>query len=270
MEAVNSVLSQEDTGFELIVVDDGSTDGTGEALAQFIPPLRYHQQTNQGVSAARNQGVQLSRAPLIAFLDSDDLWLPRKLRMQKAYMTANPGIMICQTEEIWQRHGRRLNPKPRHRKPSGDIFQRSLDLCLISPSAVMMRRELFEQVGYFDEALPVAEDYDLWLRVTVDHSVPLLPEPLVVKRGGHPGQLSATAAMDCYRVRALQKLLMSGRLSERQYGWTLEVLRQKCQIYAQGCLKRGRAQEAATYLTLPDRYDEKAGPGSPGVRSRTR
>ena len=257
-EAVESVLAQEMTDFELIVVDDGSTDETEERLSGFGSRLKYYQQENAGVSAARNRGLALSTAPLVAFLDSDDLWLPSKLPLQYNYMTEHPEVYICQTEEVWWRNSRQINPKKHHRKPSGDIFRRSLNLCLVSPSAVMIRRKLFEEVGYFDEDLPAAEDYDLWLRVSVDHVVPLLPDPLVIKRGGHSDQLSARSGIDRYRIKALEKLLESDRLSNRQYQWVWQALKRKCEIYGQGCLKRGRLNEGERYLALPNKYRHKA------------
>ena len=256
-EAVESVLAQEMTDFELIVIDDGSTDETEERLSIYGSRLKYYQQENAGVSSARNRGLESARAPLVAFLDSDDLWLPAKLQVQHKYMMEHPEVHICQTEEIWWRNGRQVNPKRHHRKPSGDIFRRSLDLCLVSPSAVMMRRELFEKVGYFDEELPAAEDYDLWLRVSVEYQVPLLPDPVVIKRGGHSDQLSAISGIDRYRIKALKKLLQSDRLSGEQYKWTWQALRRKCEIYGQGCLKRGRVREGERYLSLPNKYRSK-------------
>ena len=252
VEAVESVLAQEGVDLEIIVVDDGSTDNTETMLGRFGSTLRYSRQPRSGVSASRNRGVALSQAPLVAFLDSDDLWLPGKLQVQTTFMAGHPEVMICQTEEIWMRNGRRLHPRSRHRKPSGDIFRRSLELCLVSPSAVMIRRELFDRVGYFDETLPMAEDYDLWLRVAVEYSVYLLPEPLVIKRGGHPDQLSATPGIDRYRIRALENLLQSGRLSPDQREWTWRALQGKCRIYGTGCLKRGKKAEGRAILTLPE------------------
>jgi glycosyltransferase involved in cell wall biosynthesis len=254
VEAVESVLAQEKVVFELIVVDDGSTDDTEEKLKIYGPRLRYYRQPNAGVSSARNRGLELSNGPVVAFLDSDDLWVPGKLQIQHEYLATNQKILICQTEEIWWRKGRRVNPSKHHQKPSGDIFRRSLDLCLVSPSAVMARRELFEKVGCFDEELQAAEDYDLWLRVAVDYPVPLLPEPLVIKRGGHPDQLSAKTSIDRYRIKALEKLLSSGRLTPQKYEWTWQALRRKCEIYGHGCLKRGRVEEGETYLALPEKY----------------
>jgi glycosyltransferase involved in cell wall biosynthesis len=254
VEAVESVLAQEGVDLELIVVDDGSTDDTRVRLGRFGSALHYQRQPRSGVSASRNRGVALCRAPLVAFLDSDDLWLPGKLKVQTRFMAEHPQVMISQTHEIWMRNGRRLNPKSRHRKPSGDIFRPSLELCLVSPSAVMIRRGLFDRVGYFDETLPMAEDYDLWLRVAAEYPVYLLPEPLVIKRGGHPDQLSGTPGIDRYRVRALEKLLQSGRLSPEQREWTWGALRDKCRVYGTGCLKRGKKEEGKAILTLPERY----------------
>jgi glycosyltransferase involved in cell wall biosynthesis len=212
------------------------------------------QQNNKGVSAARNLGIRAARGRLLAFLDSDDWWLPEKLARQVAFFDAHPDAMICQTEEIWIRRGVRVNPKHRHRKPAGWIFEASLALCLVSPSAVMMRRELFDAVGFFDENLPACEDYDLWLRVSARYPVHLIEEPLVVKRGGHPDQLSNQHSLDRYRIQSLDKLLRSGTLSSGQSRAAAAQLREKCFIYAAGCHKRGKVQEAETYDTLAERY----------------
>jgi GT2 family glycosyltransferase len=245
-QAIDSVLGQTYRDFELIVVDDGSEDGTAESLAGYGSSVHIHCQPRRGVAAARNRGVAHASGAYLAFLDSDDLWLPRKLEVQIAFMRERPWLQICQTEEIWIRHGARVNPKKKHHKPSGDIFRASLELCLVSPSAVMMKRELFEALGGFDETLPACEDYDLWLRVARSHTVPLISDPLVIKRGGHPDQLSrSTWGLDRFRVAALQKLLDSGLERERR-DWALEVLKRKATIVSLGARKRGN-QEMARY-----------------------
>ncbi len=249
--SIDSVLSQTYTHFELIVVDDGSTDDTSEILASYGHAVKPIPMKNAGVSAARNRGIRESSGSLIAFLDSDDYWMPQKLSVQVEFLGNHPDVLICQTEEIWIKNNRRMNPKKRHQKPSGWMFSQSLHLCLISPSAVMLRKTLLDDVGMFDESLPACEDYDLWLRVTCRYPVPLIQTPLIVKTGGHGDQLSAAHSLDKYRIAAILKILKIGRLSEAQRQRAMAVLKQKCRIYADGCRKRGRDQEAAYYDRIP-------------------
>jgi len=250
-EAVDSVLSQDYAPFELVVVDDGSTDDTAEILSAYADPrLRVHFQPNRGVSAARNCGIMHTSGELIAFLDSDDLWLPGKLSAQVQFFQQHPDALICQTEEIWIRNKIRVNPKNRHQKPSGDIFVPSLALCLVSPSAVMIRRSLLDEVGLFDESLPACEDYDLWLRISCKHLVHLIDVPLILKRGGHEDQLSRSPCLDRFRIRSIEKLLRTAELSRNQRLAAIDMLKEKCRIYANGCTKRGRLDEAGHYLNL--------------------
>jgi GT2 family glycosyltransferase len=268
-EAVHSVLAQSFEDFELIVVDDGSSDGTATELAKFGSQLRVVRTERRGVSAARNHGVGRAQGRYIAFLDSDDLWKPSKLASQARFMAQHPEIQICQTEEIWIRNDVRVNPKAVHRKPSGDIFRPSLDLCLVSPSAVMMTRHLFRELGGFDETFPVCEDYDLWLRVAVDWQVVLLAEPLVIKRGGHADQLSRSLwGLDRYRVMALQKLLRGGLGGTRRSA-ALEVLRRKVGILANGARKRGKMREAEDFEAVLAQFElEKTDGGESDSRLR--
>jgi glycosyltransferase involved in cell wall biosynthesis len=253
-DAIDSVLAQTFIDFELIVVDDGSTDRTLEILSEYGNRLRRIHQINRGVSAARNCGIGVSTGRLIAFLDSDDLWLPEKLAVQTAFFELNRSALICQTEELWIRNGMRVNPRKRHRKPSGLIFEPSLTLCLVSPSAVMVRRELFNEVGLFDEQLPACEDYDLWLRVSCRIPIHLIDKELTIKRGGHRDQLSRQDSLDKYRIRSLVKVIESARLTISQRNAAALTLRKKCTVYANGCLRRGRVEEAAHYTHLTRRY----------------
>jgi glycosyltransferase involved in cell wall biosynthesis len=249
-EAVASVLAQRDANFELIVVDDGSTDGTSEMFAQ-EDHLTFARTERHGPAAARNHGVAMARAPLIAFLDSDDLWAPDKLRRQLAFIREYPDCAISQTGETWIRDGRRVNPGLRHRKRAGDIFLESLQTCLISPSAVLLKTTLFRALGGFDEALAAAEDYDLWLRILVDHEVGLLEEPLVTRRAGHPDQLSfSVPAIDRFRVIALMKLLSNDHLSDPRRNAVVNVLGEKCRILAKGAQRRDRMSESAMYENI--------------------
>lgn len=256
-EAIKSVVSQDFRDFELVVVDDGSTDDT-HAVLETYPEIQIVSQEHRGVSTARNAGVRAAHGDFLAFLDSDDLWRPSKLSAQVAFFKKNPAAGICQTEEIWLRNGVRLNPAKRHRKGSGMIFERSVELCLVSPSAVMMRRTLFDEVGPFDESMPACEDYDLWLRISSRFPIHLINSPLVIKRGGHADQLSKHTGLDRFRIYALRKILESpppGGLTRAQRIAAVKALTTKCAIYAAGCLKRGHDHEAGTYLQLKARFE---------------
>ncbi|MDD2901524.1 MAG: glycosyltransferase [Syntrophales bacterium] len=250
-EAVASVLAQTCRDFELLVVDDASADGTLEALAVFAGKIQVlSRPVRGGVSAARNTGIAAAQGEWLAFLDSDDLWLPEKLARQLAFMEAKPQLLLSQSEEIWVRRGVKVNPPRTHKKEGGRILLRSLERCLVSPSAVMLHRRLFADHGGFDEELPAAEDYDLWLRLTWRYEVGLLPEPLIIKRGGHADQLSRQWGLDRWRIRALQKLLGEPDLPEPYRRAVRRTLARKCAIYAQGCKKRGKAAEAQEYHRL--------------------
>ena len=206
--AIDSVLRQTAPAFEVIVVDDGSTDDTGRVLRKFPQVRVVRRQENRGVAAARNAGISSAAGNWFAFLDSDDEWLPGKLEAQRAYHRENPETLISQTDEIWVRNGVRVNPGARHKKLGGCIFKEGIRLCLVSPSAVIIHRSVMENVGLFDEGMPVCEDYDLWLRVAKRYPIGYLPRRLIVKYGGHADQLSRRYwGMDRWRVEALEKHL---------------------------------------------------------------
>jgi glycosyltransferase involved in cell wall biosynthesis len=249
-EAIDSVFAQTFNEYELIVVDDGSEDNTAEILSGYNNKIQIIRQENQGVSAARNRGMVSSSGRFIALLDSDDLWLPEKLNKQVSFFRNHPDAMICQTQEIWIRNGKRVNPCKHHKKLSGMIFKPSLSLCLVSPSAVMFKRELIDTVGLFDENLPACEDYDLWLRVSLGFPIYLIDEALIIKRGGHKDQLSRNPMLDKYRIKALKKILNQNLLISEYRSAAVAKLKEKCMIYATGCRKHGRYQEAEKYIRL--------------------
>ena len=249
--ALDSVFAQTCPDFEIIVMDDGSEDETPRLLASRSDPrLRVFRQQNRGVSAARNAAMQLARGRYLALLDSDDLWLPDKLARQVQYMMSGEWE-ISQTEEIWMRDGRQVKKTKRHAKPEGWFFEKSLEMCLISPSCVMFSRRCWEEAGPFDEEIPACEDYDLWLRVCLRFPVGLVAEPLTVKQGGRPDQLSNSVPFpDIYRIRALIKLLAEEGLTDSQRKAALAELERKGRIYCQGCEKRGRLDESQRFWNL--------------------
>ena len=256
-QALASVKAQTYRDFEIVVVDDGGTDGTFEALAAGRELRVLRHPGRRGVAAARNLGVAAARGEWLAFLDSDDLWLPDKLARQIFLLEGQPELLICQTEETWVRRGVRVNKPATHRKMAGRIFLPSLARCMISPSAVILNRRLLQDHGAFDATLPAAEDYDLWLRLTWRYEVGLVDEPLVIKRGGHPDQLSRQWGIDRFRIRALVKLLAEPDLPEAYARAARQMLAAKCAIYAQGCDKRGKQHGSGLVSCL-----KPPGPGS--------
>ena len=258
-EAIDSVLGQTFADYELIVVDDGSTDGTPEIEREYRGALRYVGRDHRGVSAARNAGAGASSGRWLAFLDSDDRWLPEKLSRQALYIRQHPDVGIHQTEEEWIRKGRRVNPKLKHAKREGRIFIDSLELCLISPSAAVLSRDFFERYGPFDEDLPACEDYDLWLRVTKDEFVGLVPEIQVVRNGGLPDQLSARYwGMDRFRVYSIMKLLARhGTSLQPEYCVrAVETALRKTRILLQGAKKRKNTEFAEKLQGIVVMLDE--------------
>jgi len=253
--ALKSVVAQTQPADEIIVIDDGSSDDTNQFISSSFPQVHYIYQQNRGVSAARNTGIKACSADWIALLDSDDEWLANKLAQQFSALVKNPDYKIAHSNEIWIRNGKRVNQMDKHRKTGGWIFKNCLPLCAISPSSVIIHRELFGQIGLFDESLPACEDYDLWLRICSQHPVLYSDEALIIKHGGHEDQLSRKYwGMDRFRIQALDKLLTSSPLSDTQRDDASQMLLQKCKVYLNGARKRNKLDEVARYEALVNRY----------------
>ena len=232
----------------IIVVDDGSTDNTVSYLAQLPHVLTIAHPVNLGVSAARNSGIRVAKTPWIVLLDSDDWWLPNHLECISRHIATHSDCQIVQTRERWYRGGRRVNPKARHIPPAGEIFEASLELCLISSSAVAFKKALYETVGGYDERMPACEDYDLWLRMTRLCHVDLIDIETIEKEGGQADQLSRRFwGMDRFRVYAMVKLLASGTLTRAQAIATRQVCRKKLAILCAGAEKRGNESAVLGY-----------------------
>ncbi len=242
--AINSILEQTYYPHEIIIIDDGSTDGTQSLIRNEYPSVKYYYQLNKGVSNARNKGILKSTGDWIAFLDSDDEWFPNKLEEQKKSLEQNSTTFISHTNEIWIRNGVRVNQKKKHQKYGGSIFDKCLDFCRISPSSVLIHKRVFDDVGNFDENLMICEDYDLWIRITSKYLVEFLDIPLIKKYGGHKDQLSKVKnGIENFRIQSLEKILLSKILTKEQELNAKEVLLKKFSIYSNGLKKRNKLEE---------------------------
>ncbi len=254
--ALDSVAGQSFCCDEIIVIDDGSSDDTGAVVSDFKAhcsvSVRYLFQENKGPAAARNLGIRESKHTVLAFLDSDDHWQKKKLEIQYAGFVKMPDSMISHTNERWLRRGQHLNQKKKHQPGNGDIFRHCLQLCAVGMSTVMVRKELFEQVGFFNEEYRCCEDYDMWIRTSCRYPFLLIDHPLTVKEGGRDDQVSYQyrTGMDKLRITAILELVQRQCLTSEQLQMAYEELRKKCLVYGKGCLKHGKNEEGEKYLDL--------------------
>ena len=242
--AIDSVLKQTHKPFEIIVVDDGSSDNTSTFIKNNYKSVKLIKQKNLGVSKARNVGIKNSSGDWIALLDSDDEWKKNKLEVQIKSLSEYDYYSVCHTNEIWIRNGTRVNQKKRHQKYGGNIFDKCLDICRISPSSIIFQKNIINEVGWFDENLSICEDYDLWLRITANFKILFIDKPLIIKYGGHSDQLSKSAnGIEAYRIKSLENLLSNTRLIKDYKRLAIEMLITKLRIYKKGLLKRQKSNE---------------------------
>jgi glycosyltransferase involved in cell wall biosynthesis len=253
--AVRSVLAQSHPADDIVIIDDGSTDCTEDVVRPYASKVRYIWKENRGISTARNLGIQETSESWVTFLDVDDEWHPAKLGKQVSALKENPEYRVCYTNEIWIRRGRRVNPKKIHQKFGGHIFEHCLPLCIISPSSVIIHRDVFGRFGLFDPALPACEDYDMWLRICAFLPILYLEEPLITKYGGHEDQLSRKYwGMDRFRIYALEKIVENPQLEIPKRTAAIRMLLDKIDVYLAGARKRSRQEEVAVYQSKRDTY----------------
>jgi len=244
--AIESVLAQDCAVGEIIVVDDGSSDGTGEALQRrFGTRIRYRWQPNAGVSAARNHGLALARGRYLALLDSDDVWLPSKTRLQAAWLDAHPGygMVVCDVARV-DRNGHDIDVLQRRRilPEDGWASRWIMHDPVLVPASAMFRREVLDDVGGFDESLATAEDLEFHLRVARRWRIGVIAQPLVRAMRGHDGLSTLASSYDDYVAVAEHALeALRGQVDEP------ERLRALAGVYAsnaRGVLLEGRWPDA--------------------------
>ena len=252
--ALQSLQKQTHQNFEVIVVDDHSTEDIYSVSEKY--GARYLKTIGKGVSAARNTGINASHTELIAFLDSDDEWLPQKLELQLNYLKENSNCSLVHTNELWIRNGQPVKQNSKQRKMGGRIFSQCTEQCLIGPSTVLLRKSMLDKVGLFDESFTVCEDFDLWLRIAAIEDIGFISEPLMIKHGGHNDQLSMQYhSMDLWRARALAKHLNNPNISADEKLALHTSLKKKCEILLKGFAKHQNFEnksEIENYLALLD------------------
>ena len=257
-EAISSVIGQTYKDLEIIIVDDGSIDMTSTLAVYFgdDPRVKYLKINHSGMPGfVRNRGVELSKGKYLAFLDSDDLWMDKKVEKQIKYLETNSKYKVVHTREAWIRNGKTISQAGFKHRRFGNIFPDALEKCIIGPSTVLLEKELYRSLGGFRNDLEIAEDYELWLKLSNSNDVAYIDEALITKRAGHIGQLSEKyGQIEIFRIRGLKELVEQHYFSlENQKLAELELAK-KCKIYAAGCRKRKKVDEANLHESIAIKY----------------
>ena len=256
--ALDSVINQTYKPAEIIVVDNGSSDGTLKFLREHYPKITILTENKIGVSSARNKGIKKSINQWIALLDSDDAWHPRKLEIQTSMLdSALKEYNLIHTDEIWFRNNKHINQMKKHKKQGGYIFERCLSLCCISPSSVLFKKNILDKVGLFDESLPVCEDYDMWLKICSSEEVLFAQDKLTYKYGGHKDQLSKSYwGMDRFRIKSIENIIKNFDLTYKQKKQAKKELIKKLKIIINGAFKRNNLSIVNEFSTKLEYWDK--------------
>ena len=256
--ALDSVINQTYKPAEIIVVDNGSSDGTLKFLREQYPKITILTENKIGVSSARNKGIKKSINQWIALLDSDDAWHPRKLEIQTSMLdSALKEYNLIHTDEVWFRNNKHINQMKKHKKQGGYIFERCLSLCCISPSSVLFKKNVLDKVGLFDESLPVCEDYDMWLKICSSEEVLFAQDKLTYKYGGHKDQLSKSYwGMDRFRIKSIENIIKNFDLTYNQKKQAKKELIKKLKIIINGAFKRNNLSIVNEFSTKLEYWDK--------------
>lgn len=251
--ALRSVLNQTLPPDEIIVIDNGSTDDTKNMIKDNFQNIKYYYLHDKGVSKARNLGIKNSNSEWLSFLDSDDEWHRKKLEKQINFIKYNSKCKFVHSNEVWLRNGIHLNQLKKHKKKGGNIFKNCLKMCCISPSSVILKKNIFYDYGFFDESFQVCEDYEMWLRISAKEEICFLEDKLLIKHGGHKDQLSKKFwGMDRFRVYAIEKNLLNNNFSKYQNGLAKFFLLQKLEVIINGAKKRNNIE---TFEKFKKKYE---------------
>jgi glycosyltransferase involved in cell wall biosynthesis len=222
---LRAVLAQVGASLEVIVVDDGSTDGSAALVERDFPQVRLIRRANAGVAAARNTGIEAATGDWVAFCDADDVWLPGKLKSQFEALGAAPEARMSYTAwHVWvsadaepdaallQRLAAQAGDSQRWSGATGWLYPELLLDCVVWTSTVLMQRSLLSEIGSFDTSLRIGEDYDLWLRASRVTRIERVARPLALYRQ-HPASITRSAPRDNYRGRVVQRALDTWGLS---------------------------------------------------------
>lgn len=199
--AIESVLAQLYSNIEIIVVDDGSTDNTAHSLKQFSEEISYHFTKNSGVSSARNLGIRVAKGKYIAFLDSDDLWSETKVKRQVEFFRLNPDFGLVLTDCLFFDNSGNTTEQTNRRfflPLDGYNFENVLLKPSFIPSTAMVKAEVLDDIGLFDNSLKTAEDLDLHLRIAAKYKIGLIDEPLTQCSRGELGLSQGDQTYDDY------------------------------------------------------------------------
>lgn len=256
--ALDSVINQTYKPAEIIVVDNGSSDGTLKFLREQYPKITILTENKIGVSSARNKGIKKSINQWIALLDSDDAWHPRKLEIQTSMLDSTlKEYNLIHTDEVWFRNNKHINQMKKHKKQGGYIFERCLSLCCISPSSVLFKKNILDKVGLFDESLPVCEDYDMWLKICSSEEVLFAQDKLTYKYGGHKDQLSKSYwGMDRFRIKSIENIIKNFDLTYKQKKQAKKELIKKLKIIINGAFKRNNLSIVNEFSTKLEYWDK--------------
>ena len=253
-ETVASVLNQTYKDYEIIVVDDGSVDGTRDVLMPYMQKIRYHYKENGGIASAKNAGIGLSQAEFVAFLDHDDLWVPDKLQLQMEHFNENPQIGLVYAKYTSFRDGKELRTKP-EKGYSGWIFKELLSKSFIQTSTVVVKRECLDAVGPYDESFSLGDEYDMFLRIARKFQCSFIDKSLTRYRVHDTNASNNDFLFDNENLGVYKKVYNNCTDLD---GVEKKILRKRIARYsmkvAEGLYRQGKQEESKKYQMEANNY----------------